>query len=51
MKKILLIITLLVITSCKTSKTSCDAYGSVNHDNNTLSNDTPVVYQKHLTHP
>jgi hypothetical protein len=52
MKKLILIgILFLTVVSCKTSKTSCDAYGSVNHDNNTLSNDTPVVYQKHLTHP
>ena len=46
MKKILLIITLLVITSCKTSKASCDAYGSVNHENSTLNNDTLVLHQK-----
>jgi len=49
MKKILLIITLLVITSCKTSKASCDAYGSVNHENNTLNNDTLVLHQKNLS--
>jgi hypothetical protein len=40
MKKILLIITLLVITSCKSSKNSCDAYGSVNHENTTLNKNT-----------
>ena len=51
MKKILLIITLLVITSCKSSKASCEAYGSVNHENNTLNSDTQVLYQKHLTNP
>ena len=28
MKKISLIIGLIVLTSCKTSKTNCDAYGS-----------------------
>jgi hypothetical protein len=49
MKKILLIITLLVITSCKTSKASCDAYGSVNHENSTLNNDTLVLHQKNLS--
>lgn len=49
MKKILLIITLLVVTSCKTSKASCDAYGSVNHENNTLNNDTLVLHQKNLS--
>lgn len=49
MKKILLIITLLVITSCKSSKASCDAYGSVNHENSTLNNDTLVLHQKNLS--
>ena len=49
MKKILLIITLLVITSCKSSKASCDAYGSVNHENGTLNNDTLVLHQKNLS--
>ena len=49
MKKILLIITLLVVTSCKTSKASCDAYGSVNHENSTLNNDTLVLHQKTLS--
>jgi hypothetical protein len=49
MKKILLIITLLVITSCKSSKASCDAYGSVNHENNTLNSDTLVLHQKNLS--
>lgn len=49
MKKILLIITLLVITSCKSSKASCDAYGSINHENNTLNNDTLVLHQKNLS--
>jgi hypothetical protein len=49
MKKILLIITLLVITSCKTSKASCDAYGSFNHENSTLNNDTLVLHQKNLS--
>ena len=49
MKKILLIITLLVITSCKSSKASCDAYGSVNHENNTLSNDTLVLHHNNLS--
>ena len=49
MKKILLIITLLVITSCKTSKASCDAYGSVNHENSTLNSDTLVLQKKNLS--
>lgn len=49
MKKILLILTLLVITSCKSSKASCEAYGSVNHENNTLSNDTVVLHKKTLS--
>ncbi len=49
MKKILLIITLLVITSCKSSKASCDAYGSVNHGNNTSNSDTLVLHQKNLS--
>ena len=49
MKKILLIITLLVITSCKSSKASCEAYGSVNHENSTLNNDTLVLHQKNLS--
>jgi hypothetical protein len=48
MKKILLIITLLVITSCKSSKASCEAYGSVNHENNTLNSDTLVLQKKNL---
>ena len=48
MKKILLIITLLVITSCKSSKASCEAYGSVNHENNTLNSDTIVLQKKNL---
>jgi len=48
MKKILLIITLLVITSCKSSKASCEAYGSVNHENNTLKSDTLVLQKKNL---
>lgn len=52
MKKLILIgILFLTIVSCKTSKQSCDAYGSTNHDNNTLSNDTQVSYQKHQTNP
>jgi hypothetical protein len=49
MKKILIIFTLLVITSCKSSKAGCEAYGSVNHENSTLSNDTLVLYQKNLS--
>lgn len=49
MKKILIIFTLLVVTSCKSSKASCEAYGSVNHENNTLSNDTLVLPQKNLS--
>jgi hypothetical protein len=49
MKKIILIITLLVITSCKSSKTSCDAYGSVNHENDTLNSDTLTLHQKNLS--
>lgn len=52
MKKLILIgILFLTIVYCKTSKTSCDAYGSVNHDNNTSNSDTQVVNQKHLTNP
>lgn len=48
MKKILLIITLLVITSCKSSKASCDAYGSVNRENSTSKSDTLVLQKKNL---
>ena len=52
MKKLILIgILFLTIVSCKTSKQSCDAYESINHDNNTLNSDTQVLYQKHQTNP
>ena len=40
---------LLVLSSCKSSKASCDAYGSVNHENSTLNNDTLVLHQKNLS--
>jgi hypothetical protein len=49
MKKILIIFTLLVITSCKSSKAGCEAYGSVNHENDTLNSDTLTLHQKNLS--
>jgi hypothetical protein len=48
MKKIILIgFLVFIVFSCKTSKASCDAYGYVNHDNNTLNTNTQVLYPKH----
>jgi hypothetical protein len=32
MKKIIVIVSLIVLASCKTSKTHCDAYGELEYD-------------------
>ena len=42
MKKISLIIGLIALSSCKTSKTDCDAYGSY-----TLKKDSTIVKIEH----
>ncbi len=44
---ILLIGFFIVLNSCKTTKPSCDAYGYVNHDNNTLNSDILIQYDQH----
>jgi hypothetical protein len=47
MKKILILLLLTIVCSCKTTKkASCDAYGKVNPDKNTLSGDTPNEHLK-----
>jgi hypothetical protein len=47
MKKILILLLLTIVCSCKTTKkASCDAYGKVNHEKSTLNNDTPDEFQK-----
>jgi len=47
MKKIILIlISVILLSSCKTSKASCDAYGKTNHDKNTLNNDSVFEHPK-----
>lgn len=48
MKKIILIgLLFFTVVSCKTTKPSCDAYGKVNLDNNTLNKNTQVLCLKH----
>jgi hypothetical protein len=37
----------LIICSCKTSKASCDAYGTTNHENNTSNSDILVQHAQH----
>lgn len=47
MKKILLVLSLItVLISCKSTKPSCDAYGKINHDKNTLNNDSVSEHLK-----
>lgn len=49
MKKIILIlISTILLSSCKTSKAGCDAYGKTNHDKNTLNSD--IVSQHPKSH-
>ena len=49
MKKILLVLSLItVLISCKTTKSSCDAYGKINHDKSTLNSD--IVSQHPKSH-
>jgi hypothetical protein len=45
-KLILILISVILLNSCKTSKASCDAYGKINHDNNTLSSDSVSEHLK-----
>jgi hypothetical protein len=46
MKKILILLLLTIVCSCKTTKPSCDAYGKTNPDKNTLNSDIPIGFQK-----
>jgi len=44
MKKIIVIVSLIVLASCKTSKTHCDAYGELEYDIHKIDIDSQKKY-------